>query len=665
MIRFLKTTILFNCLLFCLSIFASCNSVTLTKIEVQTSTKEIIAGSFFAEDFSLKIIFSDNSYNIIPLNLTMISDSDILKFNIEGNQNITVKYKGLSTQFDLLVLSKTDVQSQNLKAGVLSGFYLNSNDNQKIISFKNLLTQYKNNNIDTLIFCGNMISGTSIDDYNVLQNALTDIYGENLPKILYTMGSSEWLLKTNLSENEAKAEFIKFADYEDINYYTEINNTGFLCISGEDITANISVELNKKIKLWLLKKGNTDSPLFVVYNSEYSENKINNYYFQNTAIYNTLKEYQNVILIDGNSKYSVYNERAIIQNEFTTIFCGISNNQKITNEINNFYIEKELISTKNYNLKNYGLKIDIKKENTEVERITDEGSLTDTWLIKNKKENFSYTSKNYFNGSKNGILLEGNINCNYSIENESANLLIKCDLTTQLKVECFKLIILSENYAKEFYILNNNYDLIYSYSNTFKNFPLGNYIVYLYAVNFYGIESENYLYCEQIISELPDIPDNEDKTEINDLINDLSEYNSKLFVDYDEINVSKNSLKSLKVTGQIDNNFFPEIIFKPDNGFYNLENKIINFDAYFINAHCSFSVYIAFNDGESLSLNCEFSKIAEYDCWLNSSINFNEYADLTSGSFKEITEIKIILCLDSSICTEEASIIYLDNIFFT
>jgi hypothetical protein len=370
-----------------------------------------------------------------------------------------------------------------------------------------------------------------------------------------------------------------------------------------------------------------------------------------------------------------------LQNNFTTLYAGI------TDSVNNFQEFSNFNSNSEYTLINnteseqiyYGYEINVEDNTSKISRILYDGQKqSEIWEVTTDKQNFSYIAER-FNNSENNNIITGSLKFNYSsAENIMA---ISFNINTDYVAECFYLKIQGETQDNIFLIYNSDFSKEKEFYRIFYEIPLSeSYAIYLFALDYCGAKSKSYLYNDKINTDinLPsqtpedssdeiinDTPD-EEKTEEYDLIFDFY-YKHNVNANYDDIIISDCSLTSLKISGEATQNNYPYIILKPEEGFYDITNKILKLDGYFINAKCYLGISFTFEDETTFGSSCCFFDEAgenNYESWLNGSIDLNEYSEYITGNMQKVTEIKLTFCFDSDFINinQGYSTVYIDNI---
>lgn len=200
------------------------------------------------------------------------------------------------------------------------------------------LKYYQNQNVDLLVFNGDMVNATGdYAAYSAYNKILDYVYGEdriNMPHIIYPMGNHE------LYGNNQEHKFYKSTGLP-LNTRTIVNGYSFISISnsklekGDEELAESNDTLadgtyNKKRieflkeQLAAAKTEDPNKPIFVFIHMPISDIVNGGHWAtpQYEEIYNILKNYPQSVVFTGHSHYCMSDERAIMQKDFTVVNTG-------------------------------------------------------------------------------------------------------------------------------------------------------------------------------------------------------------------------------------------------------------------------------------------------------------------------------------------------------
>lgn len=237
------------------------------------------------------------------------------------------------------------------------------------------LKYYKSQNVDLLVFNGDIVNATGdYAAYSAYNKILDYVYGEDraeAPHIIYPMGNHEFY-GGNQEHNFYKSTGLPLNTRTIVNGYSFISISNSKLEKGDEELAESNDTLadgtyNEK-RIEFLKEqlaaANTEDPnkpiLFFIHMP--ISNIVNGGHWatpQYEEIYNILKEYPQAVIFTGHSHYCMSDERAIMQKDFTVINTGTTSyfdfdwfDNEDENEANDFPAD---ISQKNLVFQSQGL----------------------------------------------------------------------------------------------------------------------------------------------------------------------------------------------------------------------------------------------------------------------------------------------------------------------
>ena len=404
---------------------------------------------------------------------------------------------------------------KSLKMGIISDFQLENRNDKLIITRlksapKNLhqtLTVFKKHNIDLIIIAGDISHNGLSSNFILYRKIFYSVYhnSKKKPKVISLMGNHDYLnISLSITERQ-KQYYTLIGDYPSSHYI--INNYHFIFWGNDnekiqDLGINDTRWINNELefaKKNLYKKGDPIfvfthmHPLGTVYGSENI--------WGSKKIFDTLKNYSEVICFSGHSHYSLRNDRSIWQNEFTVI-----NTQSISYvDLDNYFINSNEVRNISSSNSYMGIIAKLNENKIIMERIyfMTEQILKDKWIINFpiNKENFDYTLDKLSKNIKPPFFEESN-----KIEYDESKRLIKfLSAIHERYVYCYRLI-LKNSYNKE--IVLKYYSDYYILPKLRKkevelyipiNINSGDYNIEIYAVDSFGQESKPLLYSIKII----------------------------------------------------------------------------------------------------------------------------------------------------------------------
>ena len=197
---------------------------------------------------------------------------------------------------------------ENISIGIISNPLINPKNKKNFLNIKNLknaFNTFKQQKVNVIVILGNLLETPDDNAYKQFNNIYYE-YFHNLtfPFKIFMMGENlyekeykkieKYQKKFHQYLNQSYCEKLRIGIYNFIkfSYYKSKNNSNINWLKKE---------LSKTIKT---------NPIFVLTSIDE-----NNY----KEINDVLKNYNNIILIDGNSKYSLIDERSISKKNYITI----------------------------------------------------------------------------------------------------------------------------------------------------------------------------------------------------------------------------------------------------------------------------------------------------------------------------------------------------------
>ncbi len=394
---------------------------------------------------------------------------------------------------ELIMIRNYYTKKENISIGIISNPLLNPKNKTNYLrmqNLKNALNTFKEQKVNVIIILGNIIESPDKEAYKQFNN----IYSEFFPNItfphkIFLMGEKHYKQGYKHIEkdqknfykflNQTNCENLRVGEYNFIKYsYLKYKND-----------SNIN---------WLktqLSKTTYNNPIFIL--TSIDENNYN-------EINNILKYYNNLILINGNSKFSLMDERSISKNDYITInvqsmsYINLYSNEKIENGP----IPIDENGNNEIAYKNpMGLILNISQYNFRFNRyfLNENKIYGEEWIIPiefiNEKTNFTdYYKKDiipYFpDNINNDIKVKKNDNNKYIIKFYQASFkTLTCEYQIIFENEKIKQIYY---YFSDYFLMpdDRNKEITLLLNNNLKK---GVYFVKIYAKNCYGKFSNNFI----------------------------------------------------------------------------------------------------------------------------------------------------------------------------
>ncbi len=415
------------------------------------------------------------------------------------------------------------------------------------------LKYYKSQNVDMIVFNGDMVNATGdYAAYSAYNKILDYVYGEDraeAPHIIYPMGNHEFY-GGNQEHNFYKSTGLPLNTRTIVNGYSFISISNSKLEKGDEELAESNDTLadgtyNEK-RIEFLKEqlaaANTEDPnkpIFVFIHMPIS-NIVNGGHWatpQYEEIYSILKEYPQAVVFTGHSHYCMSDERAIMQKDFTVINTGTTSyfdfdwlDNEDENEANDFPAD---ISQKNLVFQSQGL-LDKKDYMVnpqligiyKLEDVPDRNNVNNGYLMYVDTQSNSFTLKkvNLNTGiefgekftmrsfdkssfTRTAEKLGSGVTPTFggteiSAKSTSDGAVVSFDCACQnvpIKYYIYEIEneIGQKTYVRFFgknYILGN--DIMYTEQNKIRGLEKGKYFLHVYAVNSFNKVSDEYLTTE-------------------------------------------------------------------------------------------------------------------------------------------------------------------------
>lgn len=227
-----------------------------------------------------------------------------------------------SCKFEI-VTDRVTIQAEgNLKVGVISDTQLptkKANDDGKYkASLVKALTVLKNNEVDLILFAGDIGDGSTDYAYELCTSAFDEVYGDNKPYVQYIMGNHDYW--GGGSANQCRKRFAKHFNQSPWSVYTYggVTFIGASPDSGSMSSAYGDIESWLKTEIETANTANPGQPIFVMTHSTIKGTVYGADDWGDESL-DYLANYENVVSLSGHSHYSLLDENSIYQKGFTAI----------------------------------------------------------------------------------------------------------------------------------------------------------------------------------------------------------------------------------------------------------------------------------------------------------------------------------------------------------
>lgn len=218
---------------------------------------------------------------------------------------------------------RVEIQAEgDLKVGVISDTQLPikaKNDNGKYkANLVKALTVLKKNDVDLILFAGDIGDGSTDYAYSLCNQAFDEVYGDKKPYVQYIMGNHDYW--EGGTANQCRDRFTKNFKQSPWSVYTYGGATfiGASPESGSMKSAYGKIENWLKAEIEAANAANPGKPIFVMTHSTVKGTVYGADDWGDSSL-DYLADYENVVSISGHSHYSLLDEKSIYQNGFTAI----------------------------------------------------------------------------------------------------------------------------------------------------------------------------------------------------------------------------------------------------------------------------------------------------------------------------------------------------------
>lgn len=220
-----------------------------------------------------------------------------------------------------------DIENDSFKVAVISDTQLPptkedlNNDDKYLQNLKKALTVIKNNNVDMILFPGDIGDLGTRFAFQTYVDAIDEIFGDDKPIIQTIMGNHDfWNKNAFTAINHIKA----FEDIIGQSPWTHYVVNGYHFIGASPNYGSMSSAYNITAK-WLdneLEKASADSqgkPIIVMTHNQPKNTSYGSEDWGDKTLNAVLSKYPNVINFSGHVHYSLLDERSIWQGGYTVI----------------------------------------------------------------------------------------------------------------------------------------------------------------------------------------------------------------------------------------------------------------------------------------------------------------------------------------------------------
>ena len=240
---------------------------------------------------------------------------------------MSVGYFGTKSKMKKTETEVFQTESANFKVAIISDSQLPptqaqlDEDDTFLINLKNALTVIKNNDVDMILYAGDIGDLGTRFAFQTYMDAIDEVFGEDKPIIQTIMGNHDYWHKSVFTAINHRKAFQQIMGQSPWTHYV-VNGYHFIGVSPDcgSMTAGYVVASQ-----WLdeeLQKAEADSngkPIFVMTHNQPKNTSYGSEDWGDRTLNAVLEKHPNVINFSGHVHYSLLDERSVWQGEYTVI----------------------------------------------------------------------------------------------------------------------------------------------------------------------------------------------------------------------------------------------------------------------------------------------------------------------------------------------------------
>ena len=240
---------------------------------------------------------------------------------------MSVGYFGTKSKMKKTETEVFQTESANFKVAIISDSQLPptqaqlDEDDTFLINLKNALTVIKNNDVDMILYAGDISDLGTRFAFQTYMDAIDEVFGEDKPIIQTIMGNHDYWHKSVFTAINHRKAFQQIMGQSPWTHYV-VNGYHFIGVSPDcgSMTAGYVIASQ-----WLdeeLQKAEADSngkPIFVMTHNQPLNTSYGSEDWGDKTLNAVLEKHPNVINFSGHVHYSLLDERSVWQGEYTVI----------------------------------------------------------------------------------------------------------------------------------------------------------------------------------------------------------------------------------------------------------------------------------------------------------------------------------------------------------
>lgn len=246
---------------------------------------------------------------------------------VGGALFVGIGYFDRKTKMKKTKIETFQTQNSDFKVAVISDSQLPPTqeqldaDDTYLQNLKNALTVIKNNDVDMILYAGDIGDLGTRFAFQTYTDALDEVFGDDKPIIQTIMGNHDYWNKSVFTAINHRKAFEKIVGQSPWTHYV-VNGYHFIGVSPDcgSMTAGYNIAAK-----WLdeeLQKAQADAngkPIFVMTHNQPKNTSYGSEDWGDSTLNAVLEKYPNVINFSGHVHYSLLDERSIWQGAYTVI----------------------------------------------------------------------------------------------------------------------------------------------------------------------------------------------------------------------------------------------------------------------------------------------------------------------------------------------------------
>lgn len=240
---------------------------------------------------------------------------------------MSVGYFGTKSKIKKTETEVFQTESANFKVAIISDSQLPptqaqlDEDDTFLINLKNALTVIKNNDVDMILYAGDIGDLGTRFAFQTYMDAIDEVFGEDKPIIQTIMGNHDYWHKSVFTAINHRKAFQQIMGQSPWTHYV-VNGYHFIGVSPDcgSMTAGYVIAsqwLDEELQK--AEAGSNGKPIFVMTHNQPKNTSYGSEDWGDKTLNAVLEKHPNVINFSGHVHYSLLDERSVWQGEYTVI----------------------------------------------------------------------------------------------------------------------------------------------------------------------------------------------------------------------------------------------------------------------------------------------------------------------------------------------------------